>query len=275
MNVYVFFPQLNSFLSFATLTFETNIRNITRVPKGIVLNQEGFREKSASLLEEPLAHFGSADDIEQVKRNPLLRARFCLQYVLGTVDHQVESEIVLSARLSLCYVELVFQNYRNAQALVQHIIEEMPVIIANDKHQSKGIQRLHKRQLATAYMYSAEIGCALGEVNDAMTAIVRDGTEDTLARFASQLSGVTVATVAMSKSAKYRLSKAQTMVRSAAVVVKAVFKNTGIANEMTPSVRELEDVYSNNRDLVSYKRAMIYASLREKSSSSAVAMLLS
>jgi hypothetical protein len=224
--------------------------------------------------QEPLAVLGSPEDIVQVKRNPLLRAHACLQQVLLDTK-QLETNAVISARLTLCYIELAFRDYRRALVTAKKVLEDMQIISAQDSAESDSIRRLHKRQVATVSMYAAEASCGLGELRDALTYIAGDGNDNSLDELATNLSGVTIETASKNETAKRRLAKSQTMVRSSASAISAAIGHIRTAKQLANSANAIEDIYSNDCERSMARRALIYTLLRENNPSSALSMLLS
>lgn len=244
--------------------------------KGIILDNQAFRNELALTKQEKLAILGSTEDIAQVQRNPLLRARFCLQYFLQTMENPLERDVIVSARLSLCYAELAFRNYHKVREMASTILTEMQGIVVNDNHKSQSIQRLHKRQVATASLYLSEACCALGDVSTAMMHVLDEGgTDDKLNQLASHLSGVTVEQASKSESAQRRLSNAKAKVRCCAAVITAAMGNTGTAKELVQSVKITEDAHSSPFDSLSTRRALTYTFLRDNDAATAFATLLS
>lgn len=245
-----------------------------RVPKGVVLDNQAFRSELALAKQEKLAILGSTEDIAQVQRNPLLRARFCLQYVLQTMDNPLERDVIVSARLSMCYVELAFGNYYKVREMANAILSEMEGIVLNDNHQSQRIQRLHKRQVATVSLYLSEACCALGDVSTAMMHVLDEGgTDGKLNQLVSHLSGVTVEQASKSKSAQRRLLDANAKVRSCAAVITAATGNTGTAKELLQSVKITDDEHHAQVDSLSTRRALTYTFLRDRDTATALATL--
>jgi hypothetical protein len=245
------------------------------VSKGIILDNQAFRNELALTKQEKLAILGSNEDIAQVQRNPLLRARFCLQFVVQTMDNPLERDVIVSARLSLCYVELSLGNYHKVREMANTILTEMEGIVVNDDHQSQNIQRLHKRQVATASLYLSEASCALGDVSTAMHVLDEGGTDDKLNQLASHLSGVTVEQALKSESAQRRLSNANAKVRCCAAVITAAMGNTGTAKDLVQSVKMTDDAHSSPFDSLSTRRALTYTFLRDSDTATALATLLS
>ncbi len=245
-----------------------------RVPKGIVFDSSLYRNRIANAKDEPLAILGSADDIGQVKHNPLLRARSCLKYVLQSADDTIERDVSISAGLSLCYVELAFGNYRKVRDMVNTLLPEIQEVVANDEKKSENIRSLHKRQIATASMYLAEASSALGDLGAARN-ILGHGNHDQLNQLASHLSGVTVEQAAKNESALRRLAKAKSMVQSSAAVVTAALGSTSSAKELAQSVKATNDERSSQATDSSARRALIYSSMCESNPSITIEMLLS
>lgn len=242
--------------------------------RGIVVDNAVFSDDVGVVREELVAVLGSPEDMEQVKRNPLLRALASLEHVIQNGD-QMEFDALMSARLSISYVYLAFGDHRSALVMAKIVLDAMESVIANDSTESDTLRRLHKRQVANARMYAAEASCALGEMADAMAFLVGDGKDDAFDRLASDLSGVTFETASTSEQAKRRLAKAQTMVRSSACAVTAAMGNNRAAKQLAHSANAMEDAYSSNRERSSARRALIYTLLREGNQSSALTMLLS
>jgi hypothetical protein len=227
-----------------------------------------------TLLQEPLAGLGSPEDIEQVKRNPLLRARDCLQHVL--LDrNQLDTDALMSARLSMCYVELALRNYHSVLAATKTILEDIQVIMAQNNPESESVRRLHKRQAASAVMYAAEASCALGQLRDSLTFIAGDGHDGVLDELATSLSGVSLASASRNELAKRRLAKAQTIVRTSASTLSAAIGDVKTAKQLANSASAIEDLYSDDSERSMARRALIYTLLRENNPSSALTMLLS
>jgi hypothetical protein len=247
---------------------------VSSEPQGIVVDNAVFSDDIGVVREDLVAILGSPEDFEQVKRNPLLRARASLEYVIQNGD-KVESDALMSARLSISYVYLAFGEHSRALDMARTVLAAMETVIVNDSNESDTVRRLHKRQVANARMYAAEASCALGKMVDAMAFLVGDGKDDAFDRLASDLSGVTFETASTSDQAKRRLAKAQTMVRSSACAVTAAMGNNRAAKQLAHSANAMEDAYSSNRERSSARRALIYTLLREGNQSSALTMLLS
>lgn len=248
--------------------------SISSEPHGIVIDNSVFSDDVGVVREEIVAVLGSPEDIEQVKRNPLLRGLASLEHVMQNED-QLESDALTSARLSISYIYLAFGDHRRALDMANVVLESMSSIMLNENNKSDSVHRLHKCQVANARMYAAEASCALDDMTGAMKLLVGDGKDDAFDRLASDLSGVTFETASASDQAKRSLAKAQTMVRSSACAVTAAMGNNRAAKQLAHSANAMEDAYSSNRERSSARRALIYTLLREGNQSSALTMLFS
>jgi hypothetical protein len=224
-----------------------------------------------------VAELGSAADLEQVKRTPLIRARAALEHVLRQDAATIEPDTLTSARLSLAYVKLAFRDYGQVLEITQHVLKQDGIPEKETTGATGDVARRlhHNRQMATARMYAAEASCALGEMVGSMKYLVGDGKEDAFDRLASDLSGVTLETAAGNGKGKRRLAKAQAMVRSSACAVTAAMGNTQAAKQLANSANAMEDAFDANRERSSARRALIYALLRDGHQSPALNLLLS
>jgi hypothetical protein len=238
---------------------------------GIVVDNALFSDDLGVIREELAPLIASKEDLEQVRRNPLLRALACLERVLQYDEAEVGSDTLMSTRLSLSYVCLAFGNCRRALEMAKVVLETTEP----DSSTDKVARLLYNRQMATARMYAAEASCRLEEMVNAMKYLVGDGKDDAFDRLASDLSGVTFETASTNGIGKRRLAKAQTMVRSSACAVTAAMGNTQAAKQLANSANAMEDAYSANRERSSARRALIYTLMREGHQSSALTMLLS
>lgn len=300
---------------------------------GIVIEDGLFSDNVGVTREELAPVLGSPEDLEQVQRNPLLRARSALERAIlqeNTHGDPLEADALVSARLSLAYVYLAFSEPRRALAMAQLVAEVVEGQLLEDEDNnantvindgafsdtggggssSPALQRLRRRQAATARMYAAEASCALGELNPAMKYLVGDGRSDAFDRMAADLSGVTMETASTNGKGKRRLAKAQaskyclfailillyscelrklyqwltignyfvdehfSVVRSSAGSVTAALGNPA-AKQLANSATAMEDAYLANRERSPARRALIYTLLREGNHSTALSMLMS
>lgn len=212
----------------------------------------------------------SSEDIEQVKRNPLLRARGSLQYALMKSE-ELDSQVVISAQLMLSYVYLTFYEYKRGLELAQLVILSADTV----KEMDDVTLLLLKRRYATAKLYATEALCGLGRAAEAMRCLVGDGQEDAFDRLASDLGGVTIETAAANDKGKRRLARAQAIVRASASVATATLGNYTAAKKLAMSAQAMEDAYASNRERSSARRALIYSLLSCGNSSAALKLLQS
>ena len=228
-----------------------------------------------------------------MQRNPLLRARAALELALAQQEW-LEVDSLLTARLSLSYVCLAFGEPRRALTLAQLVEETVQQLQSPSPHPdpatqhfatnattatttttvSPALQRLRRRQAATARLYAAEATCTLGDLHTAMKYLVGDGKNDAFERVASELSGVTLETAATHGKGKRRLAQAQAMVRSSVGSVTAAMGNPA-AKQFANSATAMEDAYLANRERSPARRALIYTLLREGNHATALSMLMS
>ena len=235
--------------------------------------------------EELVSTLGSPDDLAQVQRNPLLRARAALELTLAQED-LLDVDSLMSARLSLSYVYLAFGEPRRALPLAQLVDDTVQLqseapppgtatTTTTHSRTSPALKRLRCRQAATARMYAAEASCALGDYPAAMRHLVGgNGPHDALERMAADLSGVTLETAATNGKGKRRLAQAQAMVRSSVSSVTAAMGNPA-AKQFANSATAMEDAYLANRERSPARRALIYTLLREGNHATALSMLMS
>lgn len=230
-----------------------------------------FNDDGGVVREELETTLGSSEDMAQVKRNPLLRARASLEYAVEKGD-ELGPDALVSAQLSLAYVYLSFGEHRRALEVTKLVLDKADEVGAENTDVTRTV--LHKRQIATARMYAAEASCKSGDMISSIKYLVGDGKDDAFDRLASDLGGVTLETASTNGKGKRRLAKAQAMVRSSACAVTATMGNPA-AKQLANSATAMEDAYSEDRERSSARRALIYTLLREGHQSSALTMLLS
>lgn len=221
--------------------------------------------------EELVSVLASREDLDQVKRNPLLRARATLRHVLDSSADSLGHEVLTTSRLALAYVHLAFKDYREALNLCKVVLAS-PVSSVDMDEVSL---RSHTRRLATARMYAAEASCALGETVEAMKFLVGDGQDDAFDRLASDIGGVTIETAAANGQGKRRLARAQTIVRSSASAITAAMGNLTAAKQLAMSAQAMEDAIDSNRGSSCARRAQIYTLLRGGHHGTALSLLRS
>lgn len=223
------------------------------------------------IRNEPVVEtLGSQEDLEQVKRNPLVRARATLQYALQ-YENDLGEEATTAARLTLAYVHLAFRDYSDALSMAKLVLynHALPTQVDDIR------RRISARRMATARMYAAEASCALGQTTEAMKFLVGDGQDDAFDRLASDLSGVTIETAAANGKGKRRLARAQTVVRSSASAVTAAMGNLTAAKQLAMQAQAMEDAFASNRERSSARRALIYTLLRGGHQGPALSLLRS
>jgi hypothetical protein len=238
--------------------------------QGIILEHDLCTTHPHPALEELASTLGSEQDMQQVGRNPLLRARFCLKHVAekGIYTGRDMKECV---PLMLSFINLCFHEYQAALKYAKIVINA-PQGSNNEESISK---TLHTRRQASARMYAAEAECALGNATDAMKYLMGTGTGDTLKILASDLSGVTLSVATNNIKGRHRLAHAQAMVRCSASVVSAVMGDIVAAKELAMSAQTMEDAYASNREQCSARRALLYWSLRFNDREGALTLLKS
>lgn len=216
-----------------------------------------------------MAEIGGQEDLDQINRVPELRARYCLERVIG-FDPKDE-QILHSGRLSLAFTLLAFREYRKVLELSRLVIDA-PEPAAEKENMA---YRVHKRRVATARLYAAEACCALGDATGARKLLVGEGKGDGIDRLASDLGGVTLETAAANGKGKRRLARAQTMVRASASAATAAMGNSMAAKQLAMQAQAMEDAYESNREKSSARRALVFCLLREGSNSAALSLLQS
>lgn len=199
-----------------------------------------------------------------------VRARACLEHAVKHGDG-LGDEALMSAHLTLAFVQLAFRKYGDALRAAKLVLESPDPTESADEI----TRRTNKRRLATARMYAAEACCALGETVAAMKFLVGDGQDDAFDRLASDLGGVTIETASTNGMGKRRLARAQTAVRSSASAVTAALGNFAAAKKLAITAQAMEDAYTTNRERSTARRALIYTLLRGGNHGAALSLLRS
>jgi hypothetical protein len=206
-----------------------------------------------------------------VKRNPLLRARGCLEHLLSNQE-ALDNDALSTSRLMLSFVLLSFREFYRALDMARLVLDSQTweaVEVGND---TIGVV---KRRIATARMYAAEASCALGNSAEAMKYLVGDGRDDAFDRLSSDLGGVTMDMAALNGTGKRRLARAQVKVRSSASTVTAAMDNMPAAKQLAMSAQAIENAYASNRERSAARRALVYCLLRGGNHSAALTLLRS
>lgn len=222
--------------------------------------------------EELVPNVGSVADIDQVKRNPMLRARFALEHVLGSESTSSERDVITAAQLSLAFVNLAFKDYQQAfnisAGIIQHEEECNNIGSVSNKLYTR-------RQFATARMYAAESLLNLSKAQDAMQLLVGDEKDVAFDFLAFDISGVSSETAAVNEKAKRRLAKAKAMVRSSGCAVYTATGDFETAIQLANSAPAVEGAIESNLECSVARRALIYTLLREGQQSPALELLTS
>lgn len=228
----------------------------------------------------------SPEDMEEVKKNPLARARSSLEKALDLYEDTTNASDrdvigLQSARLSYAYVCLESNDFRKALQYSEMVLnghnEQMDESGKEyEETNSDSVKRkMLKRQLATARMYAAEASASLGEAMASMKHLVGDGKDDAFDRLASELGGFTIEMAAINTKAKARLAKAQTMVRCSASAASARLGNLAASKQLAMSAQAMEGSYSASREGSSARKALIYCMLRDGNHGAALTLLRS
>jgi hypothetical protein len=261
---------LIAFLTLVASYLLCSISSNARQHQGIVINSDSINDDFCFAREEVEPVVGTPKDLEQVKRNPLLRARSCLDYVLKQPSI-LSTDILTSARLSAAYVYLALRIYPRCLEICQQVLETNEPL----PNSNKALVRVHRRMMATARLYAAEASCAMRAMTNSMAYLIGDGSDNALDRLASDLCGMEIEGTAVNEKGKCRLAKAQTMVRSSACALTAAMGNLQAAMQLANSANAMEDLVSTSRERSFARRALLYALLREGHDSAALTLLLS
>ncbi len=232
------------------------------------MEQSNGNPKDVGELAPVLA---SSADLEQLRVNPLPRARWSFETALELmrINKQEEKDqlALVSAQVSLAYICLETKDVSSAleysKAVLRH---EMPEGVFDSARKA-----LFQRQQATARMYASEAACTLGDAITSMKYLVGDGKNDAFDRLASALGGVTIETAASrsGNQGKMRLAKAQAMVRCSASAASASMGNLTAAKQLAMSAQAM------SREGSYATRALVYCMLREGNRGAALTLLRS
>jgi len=106
-----------------------------------------FTDEPEVTNEDLVPTLASQEDLEQVRRNPLVRARACLEHVLKYHEEELEADALASARLALSFVHLAFRRYGSA-------LREAKLVLDASGLSANAVDevtlRSHNRRVATA-----------------------------------------------------------------------------------------------------------------------------
>jgi hypothetical protein len=240
-------------------------------PKGLLFDHGLCTEQPNTTQEILVQELASGEDIQQVKRNPLLRARGCLEHLLSNQE-ALDNDALSTSRLMLSFVLLSFREFYRALDMARLVLDSQTLEAVEVGNDTIGVV---KRRIATARMYAAEASCALGNSAEAMKYLVGDGRDDAFDRLSSDLGGVTMDMAALNGTGKRRLARAQVKVRSSASTVTAAMDNMPAAKQLAMSAQAIENAYASNRERSAARRALVYCLLRGGNHSAALTLLRS
>jgi hypothetical protein len=239
--------------------------------KGLLLDNAAFSDDETIIIEEPESVLASSEDMAQVRRSPLVRARVCIEIALQSESKLNHTQLIAS-RLGLAFIYLSFGYHQRALDMCQLIFGMSSPLFGDDTITS----RLYRRQLATARLYASEAACALGQPGKSMLYLtVGSLDESDLDGLVRSLSGVSLD--ATSDKAKRQLERAQAIVRSLTVVLSSNSNDTysQSARQLVAKVRSEEEWHSMDIEKSSACLALVYSLLRAGEQSPALGLLMS
>jgi len=251
--------------------------------KGVLLTETG-RNNASDTAPTVLPVLASAEDLESIRDNALMRARMALKMALvlfgedGTNSAELELQ---SARLSFAYVCLEDKDFKTALEYSMMVLNNsntgaMKTSAEEEDPTEAARQTMTKQQTATARMYASEANASLGDPMASMKILVGDGKDDAFDRLSSDLGGVTIGMASANNKAKSKLAKAQTMVRCSASAASASLGNLTASKQLAMSAQAMENSYMASREGPSQARkALIYCMLREGNHGAALTLLRS
>jgi hypothetical protein len=243
--------------------------------KGLLLDANTFVGDDLIVIEEAEPVLASPEDIAQVQRNPLVRARTCIEFALQS-EAKLNNVQLMSSRLGLAYIYLAFGNHQRAIDMCQIVfgmsepLEEIDSIAT----------RLYRRQIATARLYAAEAACALGQPRKSLlflTGASGNCDDCDVNGLAISLSGVSIELVSTNEKARQLFEKAQTIVQSSTIALASndCDSNAQAAKELADKVQSEDDWYPMDSEKSSACLVLVYSMLRAGEQSSALALLMS
>ncbi|GKY99966.1 hypothetical protein MPSEU_000950200 [Mayamaea pseudoterrestris] len=239
-------------------------------PRGVIVDNDLFTDHPEIVDETAVSKLGSPEDLAQLARNPLIRARATLKQVLASDSAALGEDGVASVLLMLAYVELAFRNYDIVIVLCKKVLDSNPAPNSKD-----ALVRAYKRRAASARMYAAEASIEMGHVMNAMKYLVGDGKEDAFDRLASDLGGVSLEMAASDGNDKLLLGRAQSMVKASASSITASLGNLSAAKQLAMSAQAVEGLNVSSRERSSARRALVYVLLKSGHHGPALALLRS
>lgn len=224
-----------------------------------------------------LSTFGSDEDVEEVQKKPLLRARLALEIALSKFgDHEGPGQdiVKISSRVSLSYVHMELGNYDSALKLAKDVLASIPDY-ESDPTSDAARTTLLKRLEGTARMYAAEATAKNGDAVGSIKFIAGEFEETMIEKLATDLAGVTLRAASSDPQAKTRLAKAQTMVQCSASAASACLDNPPISKQLALSAQAYENSYSVSREDSYAGKALLYNMLRDENHGAALSFLRS
>jgi hypothetical protein len=229
------------------------------------------RKHLVNAFEEELAGgLGSSEDLAQVARNPMLRARDILHYLLSPLfGSDIDEVEIMSIRLYLAYVHLSFCDYSRVCILADFLLEgELTGLDGTRWRADKAtldedhLTRFRLRIRAIARMYGAEASIALGDTIAALRYIVDDRTGesptqdkksfilDSLARdlAGDMFVGSSVPFEDLNVAHSSAFLRAQSSAKSAASAVIAKYNLLNKAAELAFSAQQIEDFINQEKN---------------------------
>jgi tetratricopeptide (TPR) repeat protein len=242
----------------------------TREPTGVIMEHSILHNTMEAKAEELVAGIGSATDIEQVKRNPLLRAKSILEITIVWSQRKTttDREVLIAAQLSLAYVLLAFKNYNEA-------LELTTKVLAEENREAGPVSLYRKRQFATARMYAAEALLNLSRAMDSIKFLAGNAKDESFSPLAVDLAGISAEQAATNEKAKLQLAKTEAMVRSSCSAAYAAFGDIETAKQLANSAAALEDARGVKHNQSNARNALIYALLQQGQQSAALNLLTS
>lgn len=239
-------------------------------PRGVLVNTDFLVEQPDVSDEVVVSVLASPEDMAQVARNPLVRARATLERILRW-DPPVGEDILVPAQLMLAYVKLAFRDYEGVLGLCGNILDH-PTPVGNDQV----LIRTHRQIHASARIYAAEACLALGNANDAMKFMVGETQQDgALDHLAFELCGVDQKMAAADADHKIRYALSQATVKANASSITAALGNHSVAKQLALAAQTMEDAVASHRECSHARRALAYASLMSGNHGSTIPLLKS
>jgi hypothetical protein len=265
---------------FVVLLFSQLVSLSRSTVRGVLVGEDNLSDPKVDwdfVSEVNVPIFGCPEDLDEVRRKPIVRAHLALEIAMELAEdnnEQVYDVTIQAIRLSLAYVFLEIRDYRAALRCAERTLASLPHF-QDDPDMDAARKAMLNRQEATARMYASEACAMLGKTSESMQYLAGDGQNDAVDRLASDLAGVTFEMAASDPKAKTRLAKAQTMVRCSASAASAALGNLSASKQLALSAQAMENSYSISREHSAARRAMLYTMLREGNHGAALSLIRS